>query len=177
MGPTVVAYLHGAGAGAEETIEATTATAATGMAGALWLAVAEVVGAAAAAAAAVGGGAVAATAALSVSGLDPPTGGGEKWCTRGLKLCPSCVLTMPGSEKERRWREWEEEEVFFAKEEKGFEMKMKEGGVLSRWVRVCERFSPFNVHKWVLKLGLKKSRKSNVLRRKRKVAEDEEGGR
>ena len=40
------------------------------------------------------------------------------------------------------------------------------GGCLNRWVRVGERFSPFNVHKWVLKLRLKKSGKSNVLRRK-----------
>ena len=42
----------------------------------------------------------------------------------------------------------------------GFGMKMKGeggggGGVLNRWVRVVGRFSPFNVHKWVLKLGLK----------------------
>ena len=86
---------------------------------------------------------------------------------------------MPGPKKGRRWREWEEED-FFAKEEKGFEMKMKGGGgggCLNRWVRVGERFSPLNVHKWVLKLGLKKFGKVNVLRRKRKVAEDEEGGR
>ena len=147
MGPTLIAYLRGAGA--------------------LWLAAAAAA-MGAAAAAAVGGGAVATVAALSVPGLDPPARGGEEWCTRGLKLCPSCVLTMPGPEKGRRWREREEEEVFFAKEEKGFEMKMK-GGVgggggggggggvgLNRGVRVCERFSPFNVHKWVLKLGLKK---------------------
>ena len=63
----------------------------------------------------------------------------------------------------------------------GFEMKMKGGGGggggLNRWVRVVGRFSPFNVHKWVLKLGLKKSGKINVFRRKQKVAEDEEGGR
>ena len=39
----------------------------------------------------------------------------------------------------------------------GFEMKIKGegGGGLNRWVRVVGRFSPFNVHKWVLKLGLK----------------------
>ena len=29
------------------------------------------------------------------------------------------------------------------------------GGGLNRWVRVGERFSPFNVHKWVLKVRLK----------------------
>ena len=51
------------------------------------------------------------------------------------------------------------------------------GVCLNRCVRVGERFSPFNVHKWVLKLGLKKYGKSNVLHRKRKVVEDEEGGR
>ena len=44
--------------------------------------------------------------------------------TRGLKLCSPRVLIMPGSEKGRKWTEWEEEEVFFAKGEKGFEMKM-----------------------------------------------------
>ena len=80
-----------AGAGAAGTVEATTAAA--GMAGALWLAVAAVVGAAAAAA--VGGGA-AATTAGSRPGLDSPVGGGEERGIRGLKLCPSRVLTMPG---------------------------------------------------------------------------------
>ena len=35
-------------------------------------------------------------------GLDPPTRGGEEWLTRGLKLCPSLVLTMLGPEKGRR---------------------------------------------------------------------------
>ena len=45
---------------------------------------------------------------------------------------------------------------------KDFEMKMKGGGGgggggwgLNRWVRVVGRFSPFNVHKWVLKQRLK----------------------
>ena len=57
-------------------------------------------------------------------GLDLPVGGGEERHTRGLKLCLSRVLTTPGPEKGRRWREWEEED-FFAKEEKGFEMKIK----------------------------------------------------
>ena len=122
VGPTLVSYLHGAGAGAARTVEATTAAAAGGMAGALWLAAAMAVGAAAAAK--VGGGAV---AAVSGPGLDPPAGGGEERRTRGLKLCPPRVLTMPGPDKGRRWREWEEED-FFAKEEKGFEMKMKRGG-------------------------------------------------
>ena len=34
----------------------------------------------------------------------------------------------------------------------GFEMKLKKmgGPCLNRWVRVGERFSPFNVHKWVV---------------------------
>ena len=71
---------------------ATTAAAALGMAGALWLA----------AAAVVGGGATTAATAVSGSGLDPPIGGGEEWRTRGLKLCPPRVLTMPGPEKGRR---------------------------------------------------------------------------
>ena len=33
-----------------------------------------------------------------------PTGGGEEWRTRGLKLCPPRVLAMPRLEKVRRWR-------------------------------------------------------------------------
>ena len=74
-----------------------------------------------------GAAAAAAAAAVSGSGLDPPAWGGEKRPTRGLKLCLPRVLTMPEPEKGRKWREWEEEEVFFAKEEKGFEMKMKDG--------------------------------------------------
>ena len=116
-------------------------------------------GAAAAATTEVGGGAATATAAGSRPGLDPPTRGGEERRTRGLKLCPPRVLTMPGPKKGRRWREWEEED-FFAKEEKGFEMKMKGGGMgYNRWVRVGERLSPLNVHKWVLKLGLKNMEK------------------
>ena len=134
MGPTLVAYLRGAGAGTTRTIEATTAAATAGMVGALWLAAAVTMGATAAAAAGMGAAAVvgegttAAAAAASGSGLDLPVGGGENRPTRGLKLCPPRVLTMPEPEKGRRWREWEEEEVFFAKEEKGFEMKMTEGG-------------------------------------------------
>ena len=122
MGPTLVSYLHRVGAGSVGTVEVTTATAAAGMAEALWLVAATAVGAAAAME--MGRGA-AATATGSWPGLDPPTGGGEERRTRGLKLCPPCVLTIPGPEKGRRWREWEEEEDFFAKEEKGFEMKMK----------------------------------------------------
>ena len=86
------------------------------------------VAAAVGAAVVVGEGAAAATVKASGSGLDRPARGGEMGPTWGLKLCPPRVLTMPGPEKGRRWREWEEEEVFFAKEEKGFEMKMKEGG-------------------------------------------------
>ena len=114
MGPTLIAYLHGARAEAVDTVEATMATAAAGMAGALWLAAAAVVGAVAVeavsttAAAVVG---VAAVATGSGSGLDPPAGGGKEWRTRGLKLCPPRVLTMPGLEKGRRWREWEKEDL------------------------------------------------------------------
>ena len=105
-------YLRGAGAGAAGTVEATMDAAAASMAGALWLAAAATVGVAAAAT--VGRGAAAAVA-RSRPGLDPPIGGGEERRTRGLKLCPLRVLTMPGSEKGRRWREWVEED-FFAKE-------------------------------------------------------------
>ena len=32
-------------------------------------------------------------------GLDPLAGGGEEWRTRGLKLCPPRVFTMPGPER------------------------------------------------------------------------------
>ena len=114
MGPTLVAYLCGVGAEAIGTVEVTMAAAATGMARALWLAVATVVGAAAvvavgtAAAAAVG---VATVVAGSGPGLNPPARGGEECRTRGLKLCPPRVLTMLGPEKGRRWREWEEEDL------------------------------------------------------------------
>ena len=38
-------------------------------------------------------------------------GGGEERHTRGLKLCLPRVLTMPRSEKGRRWREWEGEDL------------------------------------------------------------------
>ena len=66
------------------------------------------------------GGCVAAAAAVVLGpGLDPPAGGGEEWLTSSLKLCPSYVLTMLGLEKGRRWREWEEVDLF-AKEDKGF---------------------------------------------------------
>ena len=93
MGPTLVTYLRGAGARATRSIEVTTAQAITSMAGSLWLATEVVVGAAVAAVVGVG----------SRLGLDPPAGGGEEWCTRGLKLCPPCVFTMLGPEKEKRW--------------------------------------------------------------------------
>ena len=86
VGPTLVAYLRGAEARIAGTIEATTATVAPGMAGALLLAATTVVG----------GCATAAAAAISGPRLDPPAGGGEEWRTRGLKLCPPLVLTMPG---------------------------------------------------------------------------------
>ena len=84
-------------------------------------------------------------AAVVGPGLDPPAEGGEERRTRGLKLCPLCVFTMAGLEKERRWRGWEEEDRIINE----FEMKLKKGG-LNRWVRLGERFSPFNVHKWVV---------------------------
>ena len=75
VGPTLVAYLHGAGAGAVGTIEKTMVVAAAGMAGALWLAAVAVVGVAATTT--VGRGA-AAGAAGSGPRLDPPAGGGEE---------------------------------------------------------------------------------------------------
>ena len=40
-------------------------------------------------------------AAGSGPGLDPPVRGGEERGTRGLKLCPPCVLTMPWPERGR----------------------------------------------------------------------------
>ena len=121
MGPTLVSYMFGAGAGAVETVVATMAVAAASMVGALWLAAGAVIGGCAVVAVSVGGCAATATAAATVSGpgLDQPAGGGEEWRTRGLKLCSPCVLTMPRPEKGRIWREWEEEDLF-AKEEKGF---------------------------------------------------------
>ena len=88
VGPTLIAYLRGAGAGAIGTVEATT----TAAAGTPWLAATTAVGAAVAAIAVATG---------SRPGLDPPARGGEEWRTRGLKLCPPCVLTMPGPEKGR----------------------------------------------------------------------------
>ena len=88
MGPTLVAYLRGAGVGATGTVEETMATVAASMVGALWLAAAGAMGAAAVAV--VGRGAVAA-ATGSGQGLDPPARGGEELCTRGLKLCPPHV--------------------------------------------------------------------------------------
>ena len=94
VGPTLVAYLSEAGAGAIGTIEATTAAAAVGMTGALWLTAAAAVGVAAAAivggGVAVGAAAVGAAAAAvgSGPGLDPPTGGGEE-CSSGC-CCSGC---------------------------------------------------------------------------------------
>ena len=41
--------------------------------------------------------------------MEPSAGGGEEVRTLGLWLCPPRVLAMPGLEKGRRWREWEEE--------------------------------------------------------------------
>ena len=115
MGLTLISYLCGVRAGVAGTVVAT-----TGMAGALWLAAAAVMGGCAATAEmAVGGGATVAVATVSGPGLGLLAGGGEEWRTRVLKLCPPRVLTMPGLEKGRRWREWKDED-FFAKEEKGF---------------------------------------------------------
>ena len=70
---------------------------------------------------------------------------------------------------------------------KDFEIKMKRGGGggggggvgLNRWVRVVGRFSPFNVHKWVLKQGLKNLEKlmycvGNERLQKTKREEDEQ---
>ena len=76
------------------------------MAGALWLA----------GGAAVAGGVATATAGPG-PGLEPPEGGGEKGLTLGLWLCPLRVLAMPGLEKERRWREREEEGFCFEEKE------------------------------------------------------------
>ena len=114
MGPNLVSYLHGARAAVVGTMLPTTPAAAASMVRTLLLATTAVV-----AAVAVGGGVAAAAAVELGSGLDPPVGGGEEWHTRGLKLCPPLVLIMPGPDKGRRLREWEEEDLF-AKEEKGF---------------------------------------------------------
>ena len=116
MGPTLVAYLRGAGVGVVGTVEATTVTAATGMAGALWLAAAAVVGVAAVAttgavAAAVVGRGIVTVAVGSAPGLDRLAGGRRGAAHPSLKLCPPRVLTMLGLEKGRRWREWEEEDL------------------------------------------------------------------
>ena len=109
MGPTLVAYLRGVGAGATRTVEVTTNEAAADMVGALRLAATAAMGAAAAAVAAVGVATVAATGVTAAPtvigvgsglGLDPP-GGGEEWRTRGLNLCPPRVFTMSGLEKGR----------------------------------------------------------------------------
>ena len=80
------------------------------MAGVLRLAgVVAVAGATAAAVA----GVAAAAAARSGLGLEPSAGGGEEGLTLCLRLCPPLVLAMPGLEKERRWREREEEDLCF----------------------------------------------------------------
>ena len=102
--PTRVSYLRGAGTGATGTVAAVRAVAAA-MARVLWLA----------GGAAVAGGSAAATAAVAGSGprLEPPAGGGEEGLTLGLWLSPPRVLAMPGLEKERRWREREEEGFYF----------------------------------------------------------------
>ena len=91
MGPTLVAYLRGAGAGVAGTVEETTDV----VAGTTTVTV----------------GVATTTVTVSGPGLDLPIGGGEERCTRGLKLCPPRVLTMPRPEKGRRWSEWEEEDL------------------------------------------------------------------
>ena len=101
VGPTMVAYLHKAGAGTARTIEITTFEAATGMAEALWLATVAAVGTAVVAVG-VGAAATKTTRVGSRLGLDLPARGEEEWRTRGLKLCPPRVFTMPRPEKERR---------------------------------------------------------------------------
>ena len=85
-----------------------------------------------------------------------PTGGGEEWRTRGLKLCPPRVLAMPRLEKGRRWRSGRRR-VSVLRKINGLKGKIKEngGGGFKYGVKEGERVSPFNVHKWVLKLGLK----------------------
>ena len=55
-------------------------------------------------AAAGGAGAVGATTAGVGLGLELPVGVGEDCRTLGRKLCPPCVFTMAGLEKEKRWR-------------------------------------------------------------------------
>ena len=52
-------------------------------------------------------------ATRSGPGLEPLKGGEEEGLTLGPWLCPPCVLAMPRLEKERRWREWEEEDFCF----------------------------------------------------------------
>ena len=103
-GPTRVSYLHGARAGAARTVAAAIATAAA-IARVLWLA----------GGAAVAGGSATAASAVAGSGprLEPPKGGGEEGLTLGLWLSPPHVLAMHRLEKERRWREWEEEVFCF----------------------------------------------------------------
>ena len=98
MGPTLVTYLRGV----VGTVEATTAAAAVGMAGALWLAATAEVGVAVVAV--VGATAVATVGVMAVGAAVVVAGS-------GLNLCPPRVLTMPGPEKGRRWREWEEEDL------------------------------------------------------------------
>ena len=93
IGSTLVWYLRGAGTAATEAWEVATASVEP-MAGLPWVATG--------AATAAGEGTTA--AATAGPRLDPPTGGGEEQRTRGLKLCPPCVFTMVGLEKERMGR-------------------------------------------------------------------------
>ena len=43
-------------------------------------------------------------AAAGAAGLEPPTGGGEEWRTRGLKARPPRVFTILEPKKEKKWR-------------------------------------------------------------------------
>ena len=54
-------------------------------------------------------GAGGATTVEAGPGFEPPARGGEECLTFDQKLCPLCVFTMAGLEKERIWRGWEEE--------------------------------------------------------------------
>ena len=55
-----------------------------------------------------GAGAARAAVAAAGPGLGLSARGGEDCRTLGRKLCPLCVFTMAGLEREKRWREEEE---------------------------------------------------------------------
>ena len=104
-GPTLVLYLCGVGVAATEAWGATTAS--TGPTTRRPWAAAMVAEGAGTAAVTVVVGDAAVMAARP--GLEPPAGGGQDYLTLGRKLCPPCVFTMAGLEKDRRWRGWEDE--------------------------------------------------------------------